>query len=68
MGESDKDSKIRREAKSLAKNELGDFEFLVAIVIWYDILSQKIKKARGFYYFFKNKKTSDITCFLKNIF
>ncbi|XP_074293010.1 uncharacterized protein LOC141619895 [Silene latifolia] len=33
VGETDNDSKIRSEAKSLAKNELGDFEFLVALVI-----------------------------------
>ncbi|GMJ12180.1 hypothetical protein HRI_004887200 [Hibiscus trionum] len=38
VADSDKDSKIRSEAKSLANNELGDFEFIVAIVIWYDLL------------------------------
>ncbi|XP_074289540.1 uncharacterized protein LOC141614695 [Silene latifolia] len=38
VGETDNDSKIRSEAKSLAMNELGDFEFLVALVIWYEIL------------------------------
>lgn len=38
VAESDKDSKVRSEAKSLANNELGDFEFIVAIVIWYDLL------------------------------
>ena len=27
------------EAQSLAENELGGFEFLVSIIIWYDILS-----------------------------
>ena len=32
------DSKIRSEAKSLATNELGDFEFLIAIIIWFEIL------------------------------
>jgi hypothetical protein len=26
------------DAKSLANNEHGEFEFLVAIVIWYEIL------------------------------
>ncbi|XP_039045651.1 uncharacterized protein LOC120185532 [Hibiscus syriacus] len=36
--ENDNDSKIKSEAKSLATNELGDFEFLVSIVIWFDIL------------------------------
>jgi hypothetical protein len=38
VSDKDSDSKIRSEAKSLATNELGDFEFLVAIVIWYEIL------------------------------
>jgi len=27
------------EAKLLAADELGDFQFLVAIIIWYEILS-----------------------------
>jgi hypothetical protein len=35
----DNDSKIRSEAKSLATNELGDFEFLMSIIIWFEILS-----------------------------
>uniref|UniRef100_A0A7N0VIW6 TTF-type domain-containing protein n=1 Tax=Kalanchoe fedtschenkoi TaxID=63787 RepID=A0A7N0VIW6_KALFE len=39
VAENDNDSKIKSEAKSLAENELGDFEFLVAIVIWYDMLN-----------------------------
>ncbi|XP_074298535.1 uncharacterized protein LOC141629430 [Silene latifolia] len=39
VAEVDNDSKIRSEAKSLALNELGDFEFLVSIIIWYEILS-----------------------------
>ncbi|KAK9740177.1 hypothetical protein RND81_03G017000 [Saponaria officinalis] len=39
VAEVDNDYKIRSEAKSLAMNELGDFEFLVSIIIWYDILS-----------------------------
>ncbi|CAN1193974.1 Zinc finger MYM-type protein 1 [Linum perenne] len=34
----DNDSKIRSEAKSLALNELGDFEFIISLVIWYEIL------------------------------
>ncbi|XP_074265151.1 uncharacterized protein LOC141587575 [Silene latifolia] len=38
VGETDNDNKIRSEAKSLAMNEFGDFEFLVALVIWYEIL------------------------------
>ncbi|KAJ0808162.1 putative transcription factor and/or regulators TTF-type(Zn) family [Helianthus annuus] len=36
---SDKDAKIQSEAKSLEKREVGDYEFLVQIVIWYEILS-----------------------------
>ncbi|XP_074289720.1 uncharacterized protein LOC141615004 [Silene latifolia] len=38
VGEADNDCKIRSEAKSLAMNELGNFEFIVSIVIWYEIL------------------------------
>ena len=34
VAESDNDSMIRSEAKSLATNELGESEFLVSIVIW----------------------------------
>ena len=29
---------MKRKARSVANNELGDFEFLVSIIIWYDIL------------------------------
>ncbi|GKB68411.1 zinc finger MYM-type protein 1-like protein [Tanacetum coccineum] len=39
VAETDNDSKIKSESSSLATNELGDFEFLVATVIWFDILS-----------------------------
>ncbi|PWA66382.1 cytochrome P450 monooxygenase CYP71AV1 [Artemisia annua] len=38
VAESDNDSLIQSQAKSLATNDLGDFEFLVAIVIWFEIL------------------------------
>ncbi|KAL8535886.1 hypothetical protein ACS0TY_011506 [Phlomoides rotata] len=38
--ETDIDSKIRSEAKSLTTYELENFEFLVDIVIWYDILGR----------------------------
>ncbi|XP_042396901.1 zinc finger MYM-type protein 1-like [Zingiber officinale] len=34
------DSKIRSEAKSLATFELGNFEFLVGMIIWYEILGK----------------------------
>ncbi|GJS04872.1 zinc finger MYM-type protein 1-like protein [Tanacetum coccineum] len=39
VADTDNDSKIKSESKSLATNEVGDFEFLVSTVIWYDILS-----------------------------
>ncbi|CAK8542871.1 unnamed protein product [Lathyrus sativus] len=39
VSEHDLDPKIQNEAKSLATNELGDFEFLMAIIIWFEILS-----------------------------
>jgi hypothetical protein len=35
---SENDPVASSDAKSLANNELGDFEFLVVIVIWYEIL------------------------------
>jgi hypothetical protein len=38
VSETDKDDTISSEAHSLATNELGDFEFFVGIVIWYEIL------------------------------
>lgn len=31
--------KIRSEVKSLTTNDLGDFEFLMIIIIWFEILS-----------------------------
>lgn len=37
--EKDLDSKIWSGAKSLVTNELGDFEFLMSIIIWFEILS-----------------------------
>ncbi|GKE86333.1 zinc finger MYM-type protein 1, partial [Tanacetum coccineum] len=39
VAENDSDSKIKSESTSLATNELGDFEFIVETVIWFDILS-----------------------------
>lgn len=38
LSNSDNDPVISSEAKSLATNELEEFEFIVAIVIWYDLL------------------------------
>ncbi|CAH9068604.1 unnamed protein product [Cuscuta epithymum] len=38
ISEKDSDSKISSEAKSLALHELSNFEFLVALVIWYEII------------------------------
>ncbi|PWA70035.1 zinc finger MYM-type protein 1 [Artemisia annua] len=39
VSESDNDCLIQSTSESLAENELGKYEFLVAIVIWYDTLS-----------------------------
>ncbi|XP_037474290.1 zinc finger MYM-type protein 1-like [Triticum dicoccoides] len=36
--ETDNDIKTSSEAKGLANNELGEYEFIVAIVIWYEVL------------------------------
>jgi hypothetical protein len=38
VAETDRDPLNASEAKSLAENELGGFEFLVSIIIWYEIL------------------------------
>jgi hypothetical protein len=39
LGESsDQDYKTRSEANSLAKYEFGDFEFLLSLTIWYEVL------------------------------
>jgi hypothetical protein len=35
---SDQDYKTRSEANSLAKYEFGDFEFLLSLTIWYEVL------------------------------
>lgn len=40
LAESDNNSKIRSETNSLATYELGNFEFLLGMVIWYDILAE----------------------------
>ena len=39
VAETDNDPLTSSEAQSLAENELGGSEFLVSIIIWYDILS-----------------------------
>uniref|UniRef100_A0A453SMN5 HAT C-terminal dimerisation domain-containing protein n=2 Tax=Aegilops tauschii subsp. strangulata TaxID=200361 RepID=A0A453SMN5_AEGTS len=38
VAETDNDIKTSSEAKGLANNELGEYEFIVAIVIWYEVL------------------------------
>jgi hypothetical protein len=40
VSDSDNDPLTSSEAKSLVTNELGEFEFILAIVIWYEILYQ----------------------------
>ncbi|GKC84395.1 zinc finger MYM-type protein 1-like protein, partial [Tanacetum coccineum] len=42
--EIENDSPIQSQAKSLETNELGDFEFLVAIVIWFEILYAEFRE------------------------
>jgi hypothetical protein len=39
LAEQDNDPKIRSEADSLARHEIGNFEFLLAMNIWFDLLS-----------------------------
>jgi hypothetical protein len=39
VSDSDNDEIISDEANSLETNELGNFEFVVSIVIWYEVLS-----------------------------
>ncbi|CAA0816465.1 hAT dimerisation domain-containing protein / transposase-related [Striga hermonthica] len=38
VSDTDNDPGSSSEAKSLANNELGEFEFILAIVIWYEVL------------------------------
>ncbi|KAG6430774.1 hypothetical protein SASPL_108847 [Salvia splendens] len=38
VSDSDNDVKTSSEAKGLANNELGEYEFILAIVIWYEVL------------------------------
>ncbi|XP_071701586.1 uncharacterized protein [Rutidosis leptorrhynchoides] len=40
VGEKDNDAAIASEANSIAENELGEFEFIVSIVIWYQVLNE----------------------------
>ncbi|KAJ9539216.1 hypothetical protein OSB04_031949 [Centaurea solstitialis] len=44
VAEIDNDSKIRSEAKSLAQNELGDFEFLVSMVVWVNFFFERYRE------------------------
>jgi hypothetical protein len=36
--DADNDAKTSSEAKGLANNELGEYEFIVAIINWYEVL------------------------------
>ncbi|XP_022032568.1 zinc finger MYM-type protein 1-like [Helianthus annuus] len=40
VGETDNDAAIADEAISLAERELSEFDFLLSIVIWYEVLNQ----------------------------
>ncbi|XP_058784260.1 uncharacterized protein LOC131659034 [Vicia villosa] len=70
VSEKDLDSKIRSEAKSLATNELGDFEFLMAIIIWFEILStinvvSKLLQSRDMVIDVAMKKITGLISFFK---
>ncbi|XP_058783350.1 uncharacterized protein LOC131658031 [Vicia villosa] len=70
VSEKDLDSKIRSEAKSLATNELGDFEFLMAINIWFEILStinvvSKLLQSRDMVIDVAMKKITGLISFFK---
>ncbi|PWA51969.1 hypothetical protein CTI12_AA459560 [Artemisia annua] len=66
VAENDNDSKIKSESKSLATNELGDFEFLASTVIWFDILSVvNLLRLFNNYLPYENLGPSDILNFLK---
>ena len=39
VAETDKDPLTTSQAQSLAEHELGDFEFVASLIIWYEILS-----------------------------
>ncbi|XP_022023705.1 zinc finger MYM-type protein 1-like [Helianthus annuus] len=40
VGETDSDATIAEEALALAENQLSGFDFLVSIVIWYEVLNR----------------------------
>ncbi|XP_022003733.1 zinc finger MYM-type protein 1-like [Helianthus annuus] len=40
VGETDSDAAIAEEALALAENQLSGFDFLVSIVIWYEVLNR----------------------------
>ncbi|KAI3687482.1 hypothetical protein L1987_81179 [Smallanthus sonchifolius] len=40
VGEKDNDAAIASEANSIAEKEIGEFDFLVSIVIWYEVLDK----------------------------
>ncbi|XP_057432436.1 uncharacterized protein LOC130725205 [Lotus japonicus] len=70
VSDKDLDSKIRSEAKSLATNELGDFEFLIAIIIWLEILSainvvSKLLQSRDMVIDVAIKKITGLIAFFK---
>lgn len=70
VGDCDNDSKIKSEAKSLANNELGDFEFLIAIIIWYDILCainsvSKLLQSKDMQIDVAMKKIRGLICFFE---
>ena len=72
VSDTDNDATISSEAKSLATNELGDFEFIVAIIIWFEVLSavnlvSKQLQAKDMLIFFEGKTVGEIPTVSKNL-
>ncbi|XP_071728767.1 uncharacterized protein [Rutidosis leptorrhynchoides] len=54
VGEKDNDAAIASEANSIAEKELGEFDFLVSIVIWYQVLNEVNIVSKNLIEFFKD--------------
>ncbi|XBI00694.1 hypothetical protein VPH35_129649 [Triticum aestivum] len=70
VSETDNDTKTSSEAKGLANNELGEYEFIVAIVIWYELLYavnlvSKYLQAKDMLIDVATEKVQGLLCFFK---
>jgi hypothetical protein len=68
---SDQDSKTRSEANFLAKYEFKDFEFLLSLTIWYEVLfavnsASKILQSKNMHIDVAINQLKTLTDFLKN--